>query len=283
MWVAILVTMSVTVTGGVGEFKKRWMARAGVPQPWLTTAFQARKGFDLQGLLARFPQATMLRIDGITRKTSHFIKWFFTLYTAQVLMTAEMAANASFGRAVLIWTGCALTFRLNHPISMLFFGSDARVLDGKYGRTNVFTVRSLSILHTLFLNLFAMTYVFPMISEEHQKLGIMFVYLPIAIGDAMGEIVGSAWGKQTIKVWGIGEINRKSKEGTAAVFLGGFIPLLLVVALNGLPPIWIAMAFVVSFCCMVVELITPRGTDALTLPVANMIVTLLFYNTFIAG
>ncbi len=34
-----------------------------------------------------------------------------------------------------------------------------------------------------------------------------FIYIPLAIGDALGEIIGSLWGKQNIRVIGIGEIN----------------------------------------------------------------------------
>jgi hypothetical protein len=70
-WTAVLVTMSMSVTGGVGVVKRAWMRRAGVPEPWLTKAFHARKDFDLRGLLERFSQSRMLRIDGLSRKSSH--------------------------------------------------------------------------------------------------------------------------------------------------------------------------------------------------------------------
>lgn len=283
LWTVILVTMSTSVTGGVGLAKRFWMRRAGVPEPWLSRTFQSRAGFDLSGLLDAFEQSHMLRIDGLSRKTSHFIKWFFTLYTAQVLMTAELAANASLGRALVILTGGAITYRMNHWVSTLFYGSDARVLDGKLGRANVITVRCLSVLHTVFLNVFALVYIFPTMPPEYQKLAIPFIYLPIAIGDAMGEIIGSAFGKQNIKVWGVGEINRKSWEGTAAVFFGSFLPLLGVIWAYDLTGIFYGLALLLSAQTTVVELITPRGMDSLTLPVTNLLTTYFFYQVFLGG
>ncbi len=282
-WGITLACMSMTVTGGVGVAKRAWMRRAGVPEPWLTRTFQSRSNFDLAGLLERFDQGRMLRIDGLMRKTSHFIKWFITLYTAQFLMIAETAANASLVRALVIFVGGALTYRANHRISTLFYGSDARVLDGRLGRANVITVRTLSVLHTLFLNGFAMVYVYAAIVQEHQKLLIMYVYLPIAIGDAMGEIVGSSFGKQNIRVWGVGEINRKSWVGTAAVFFGSLLPLLAVVAVAGLDSPWVVLALVMSLSTTVVELITPRGMDSLSLPVTNLLTAYLFYSHFIGA
>ena len=36
------------------------------------------------------------------------------------------------------------------------------------------------------------------------------------MGDATAEIVGSLFGRQKLRVWGIGDVNRKSVEGTVA-------------------------------------------------------------------
>jgi dolichol kinase len=46
------------------------------------------------------------------------------------------------------------------------------------------------------------------------------VWLSYIVGDGLSEVVGQPFGKQELRVWGIGEVNRKSVAGTWACFLG---------------------------------------------------------------
>ncbi len=46
-----------------------------------------------------------------------------------------------------------------------------------------------------------------------------FIWPSYLAADAPAEIVGSLFGKQKLRVWGIGDVNRKSVEGTVAGFL----------------------------------------------------------------
>jgi hypothetical protein len=90
--------------------------------------------------------------------------------------------------------------------------------------------------------------------------------LPCAYGDCMAEIVG-VWGKLRFKVYGLGEVNNKSVEGMAAMFLGSFIPCLpFADAVGGWPGLlWVAGLATIA------ETWSPRGCDNIFIPVFSAI------------
>ena len=88
--------------------------------------------------------------------------------------------------------------------------------------------------------------------------------------------VGSLFGKQKLQVWGIGEVNKKSVAGTWACFLTSFGLCSFLVFANGLPPVWIALAFAISVSNTVFELFSPRGPDDFTMATANALVCWAF-------
>ena len=94
--------------------------------------------------------------------------------------------------------------------------------------------------------------------------------------DGASEIVGSLFGKQKLRVWGVGEVNRKSIAGTWACFLASLAICLGLVLANGLPPVWIGLAVAVSVSNTLFELISPRGTDDFTMATANALVCWAF-------
>jgi len=61
------------------------------------------------------------------------------------------------------------------------------------------------------------------------------VLLPLTFGDALGEVIGTPFGRHRFKVRGLGEINQKSLEGCVAVFLGSLVPLLIIAGARSLP------------------------------------------------
>jgi dolichol kinase len=96
-----------------------------------------------------------------------------------------------------------------------------------------------------------------------------FIWPSYLAADALAEIVGSLFGKQKLRVWGIGEVNKKSVEGAVAAFLGSLAVCLTVVAVHGLPAPWIGLAVVVSLSNTFLELFSPRGTDDFTMATSN--------------
>jgi dolichol kinase len=99
----------------------------------------------------------------------------------------------------------------------------------------------------------------------------------------MAEIGGSLFGRQTIRVWGIGDVNRKSIEGTIACFAGSLALCLWVVLSHGLPAPWIALAVVISISNTLLELFSPRGTDDFTMATTNALICWAFGAWMYAG
>ena len=63
--------------------------------------------------------------------------------------------------------------------------------------------------------------------EETNKILFALAVQPLIWGDTFGEIIGSFYGRIEFNVIGIGEINKKTVEGTVAVFLSSLISLLI--------------------------------------------------------
>ena len=106
------------------------------------------------------------------------------------------------------------------------------------------------------------------------------IFMPIIVGDSFGEIVGGTWGKQKIQVWGMGEANKKSYEGTAAVFLSSLVCLIGATAHYNLNSAAYALAFVCSVVSTFVELYAPRSTDNVFMLLGNLGCCLLFASSF---
>ena len=88
--------------------------------------------------------------------------------------------------------------------------------------------------------------------------------------------MGQLFGKQKLRVWGIGEVNRKSVAGTWACFLGSLAIGLWLVHANGLGPAWVGLAVAISLSNTFFELLSPRGTDDFTMASANALLCWAF-------
>ncbi|MCU0534536.1 MAG: hypothetical protein MUD14_11650 [Hydrococcus sp. Prado102] len=198
---------------------------------------------------------------------------FFNLVVKDDLIALQI----TFPYQILLIILSAIGYSSNRIIGLagLMYGASSRIRDGIDGRKNLFVAR-LSVL-----NLFLLAYIEYLarknaIAEANLMFFSVFIFLPLTIGDAMGEIIGTVWGKQKLRVWGIGQINRKSFLGTASVFLGSLLPLLLIVIVQALPFQWWWLCLVVSVTTTVIELLAPRGTDNFFIPIANGLVCLIF-------
>jgi len=89
------------------------------------------------------------------------------------------------------------------------------------------------------------------------------------VADASAEIGGALFGKQTLRVWGIGDVNRKSIGGTVTGFVAALVFCLGIVVGRGLPAPWIGLAIVIAISNTLLELFSPRGTDDVTMASTN--------------
>jgi len=98
---------------------------------------------------------------------------------------------------------------------------------------------------------------------------LVFIWISYLTSDSLSEIVGSLFGKQKLRVWGLGEVNRKSVAGTWACFLSSLAVCLWAVWAHQLPWPWLVLALVISISNTALELFSPRGTDDFTMATAN--------------
>ena len=103
-----------------------------------------------------------------------------------------------------------------------------------------------------------------------------YIFMPIIVGDSFAEIIGATWGKQKLKVWGMGEINKKSLEGTAAMFISSFC---IMIALNiyySLGWAWYIFAVFISAVATLVELYAYRSTDNVCMLISSALLSVAF-------
>ena len=175
------------------------------------------------------------RLDALNRRSGHlcmnFLRiWFFVFSVP----TPELRLQT----AVLQWPIMFLLkksaeFSNNIVANSIFQG--ARIRDGQYARFNpiigcYWTYCSRIIMMTLLINWGNADGFSPTIIEPFQhKIILCMAMQPLIWGDTFGEIIGSFFGKREFQVWGIGEksSNKKTVEGTIAVFVASFISLLV--------------------------------------------------------
>jgi len=109
-------------------------------------------------------------------------------------------------------------------------------------------------------------------------------YFPLAFGDAMGEVIGSFYGKHTFAVRGFGEVNKKSFEGCAAVFAFSLASTLLStyvispIELRGETVEWkLWLPVCIALLTMVTETVAFRSTDNFFIPVCNAALVIMIF------
>lgn len=158
----------------------------------------------------------------------------------------------------------------NGFLGKVTYGAQARIMDGRLARANCLLIGTLwgmfkFVMIPLGIQLGAL---FP---PEHYAVLFLFISVSYLVGDSASEVVGSLVGRQQLKVWGLGEVNRKSVEGTAACFAGALLVCLFGVFAHGLPAAWVGLALVIASSSTVVELWSPRGTDDFTMATTNAV------------
>jgi len=119
--------------------------------------------------------------------------------------------------------------------------------------------------------------------EETNKVLIALAVQPLIWGDTFGEVIGSFFGRYEFNVLGIGEINKKTVEGTSAVFLSSFFSLIFVYWL--LVPagadLFIYSPLITCFyhaiLSMIVEVGAPRSTDNFFLQTFGLYILLVSF------
>ena len=310
-WIYVVVTRSDTaffpyrpitlealgqVAAGVGIFHLLWgliwygvknllLARmVGFTPAERRAAFSSRlhAPFDVGALTSRYSERRIRIADMIGRRgrfatiaLAGFFYFYLQVSADQTPGFATLFLQSTLLDAVVTsWTFLAL-FGSDGRLAAMLYGSAARVMDGVLARSNMLLI---STLWTAFK--FVMVPLGARLAEVYPAhlFGVIFALIwgSYIVTDALAEIGGSLYGRQTLRVWGIGDVNRKSVGGTVTGFAGCLALCLSLLWAHGLPPVWIALAVAIAVTNTVVELYAPRGTDDFFMATANAVVCLIF-------
>jgi hypothetical protein len=247
-------------------------------------AFSSRmhQPFDVSAIVARHSERRIRIVDMIGRRGR-----FITLASAGVYyLYVQVSTNPTPGFATLFlgdnlfdavvtsWVFLAFYYADN-VLAAAFYGPQSRVMDGVLARANCLLITTLWTLFK-FVMVPIGTRLAAIFPANEFAVVFMLIWGSYIAADAFSEIGGALFGRQNIRVWGIGDVNRKSVEGTVAGFAGALAVCLWVVTSRGLPTPWILLAIVISLSNTALELFSPRGTDDMTMATANALICWAF-------
>jgi dolichol kinase len=227
--------------------------------------------FPLQDILQKHSKFSVRLCDGIPRKANHIITSLYNLlFIAYYVKDDTTKIHLALLGQVINLVVSLLVYRSRNFVSFAFYGSSSRIRDGRFGRLNLVIVRFVGLLTLLALS-GILSFFRDQIPEQQAPVLLSFIFIPTALGDAAGEIVGSLFGRLEFTVWGIGEVNKKTLEGTSAVFIFSLVPMIILAALTDDVLVGRAtlLALIISTSSTLMELFSARGTDNFTLPVTN--------------
>ena len=247
-------------------------------------AFSSRMSepFEVAAFVARHSERRIRIIDMIGRR-GRFITLamaaFYYLYQNVAANPTPDFATAFLGQnlfdaVITSWIFLGF-FYSNGFLAAAFYGPQSRVMDGVLARANCLLI---STLWTVFK--FVMVPIGTQLARVYSsgEFAVLFALIwgSYIVTDTLAEVGGSLFGKQQIRVWGIGDVNRKSIGGTVSGLVGALVFSVGIVVLNGLPAPWIGLAVAIAVSNSVLELFSPRGTDDFTMATANALICWAF-------
>jgi hypothetical protein len=265
---------------------KRLLLRrlAGLSREESDNAFLSRMAtpFDLQALLRGHSERRIRIADMVGRRGRFVTVGMMGMFYLHARVAQDPRPDFLVGGfmdnlfdgIVFSWVMLA-TYRANGFIGRVAYGAQTRIMDGVLARANCLVIFTLwSVFKFIMVPLGAqLARHFP-----PRTFATLFAFIWISYlgSDALSEIVGSLFGRQKLRVWGIGDVNRKSLAGTWACFFGSLAICLSFVAAAGLGLPWVGLALAVSVSNTVLELASPRGTDDFTMATGNALLCWAF-------
>jgi hypothetical protein len=241
-----------------------------------------REPYDLARLLARHSERRIRIIDMIGRRGRFItlaLAGFFYLYArveserSPAFATAFLADNL-FDAVATSWIFLAFYYS-NGRLAAAFYGPQSRIMDGVLARANCLLITTLwTVFKFVMVPIGAR--LAALYSPDQFAVVFALIWGSYIVADALAEVGGSIFGRQTLRVWGIGDVNRKSVGGTVSGFAGSLAFCVWVVASHGLPAPWVALAVLISIANTLLELFSPRGTDDFTMATTNALLCWAF-------
>jgi len=280
------ITFFYVIWGFIWWGVKRLLLRhfVGFTKDEIRESFSSRMRhpYELGPLLAKYSERR-IRITDMIGRRGRFITLaaagFFYLY---LQISRQQNSNFAtgflqdnlFDAVVTSWVYLAFYYA-DGLVAALFYGAQSRVMDGVLARANNLLITTLwSLFKFVMIPIGArLAEVFP--KQEFAAVFAMIWGSYIAT-DACSEIFGSLLGKQRIRVWGVGDVNRKSIAGTVAGFLAALVLCVWVVMSQHLGGAWLGLAVAIAISNSLLELYSPRGTDDFLMATANALICLAF-------
>lgn len=189
---------------------------------------------------------------GFTRKLFHFL-----VFSTAVVYKFYFSIPGVF---ILGWAVTAVVFyALWKGEKSVGFKALARPKDAPYEKRYIIYPYLATFAGGVVVNMF------------FEPPAVMAAFLVAGLGDAIGEPVGTLWGKHPYKVpsWG-GISSVRTLEGSSAVYLVCFLSMFYVAYMHGVDvSFWVVMAAAVIPA--LVEAISPHGWDNFTLQLSGAI------------
>jgi hypothetical protein len=257
---------------------------AGFSKEERQAAFSSRMSapYDVADIVARHSERRIRIIDMIGRR-GRFITLaaagFFYLYAriasepSASFATGFMQDNL-FDAVIAGWIFLALYYS-DGFLAAAFYGPQSRIMDGVLARANCLLITTLWTLFKFVMVPLGrqLAVMFP---PEQFAVLFALIWGSYIVTDALAEVGGSLFGRQTIRVVGVGDVNRKSVAGIVTGFLGALVFCVAIVTANQLPASWLVLSFVIAVSNTVLELYSPRGTDDLVMATGNALICLAF-------
>jgi hypothetical protein len=260
----------------------KYMAGFSDAEIYQSFSSRMKAPFDVSAFTARHSERKIRIADMIGRR-GRFLTLGFAFF---FYMYAHETANRSTGFAtgflqdnlfdavISGWVFLAFYYG-NGFLAALFYGPQSRVMDGVLARANCLLITTLwagfkFIMVPIGTKLGG---IFPPATYAALFAMIWGSYMAC---DGLSEVGGSLFGKQKIKVPGIGDVNRKSIGGTVSGFVGALVLCLWVVFGQHLPSPWIGLAVAIAISNTVLELFSPRGTDDFVMATVNALICWAF-------
>jgi hypothetical protein len=234
-----------------------------------------RHPFDVAAFVSRHSERRIRIIDMIGRRGRFITLGLAGFYYLYSRVSADPSPNFAtlflqdnlFDAVVASWIFLAFYYS-DGFLAAAFYGPQSRVMDGVLARANCLLITT---LWTVFK--FVMVPLGARLAAIYQPAEFAVVFALIwgsyLVTDASSEVGGALFGKQKLRVWGIGDVNRKSIGGTVTGFVAALVFCCWIVLARGLPPAWIGLAVAIAVSNTVLELFSPRGTDDFTMATAN--------------
>jgi hypothetical protein len=179
-----------------------------------------------------------------------------------------------FDAVVTGWIFLAFYYA-NGWVAAAFYGPQSRVMDGVLARANCLLITTLWAAFK-FILLPIGTELARVFRPGDFAVVFALIWGSYIVTDALSEIGGALFGRQRLRVWGIGDVNRKSVGGTVSGFVGALVFCTWVVTAHGLPPAWLGLGVVLAISNTLLELFSPRGTDDFFMATGNALVCWAF-------